>query len=278
MQTKSFQNTQLFWFFSGLVLVACMGILDILTGSELAFSLFYLIPIILITWFAGKKIGLVICGASAIMWFAADVLAGQAYTLPIIRYWNAAVRLSFFILISLFLSSLKELGREKEIARLDYLTGAVNRRLFFEILQRELDRYQRYRHPFSIVYIDIDNFKTVNDQKGHKIGDKLLRVVVTQITRFLRKTDTIARLGGDEFALLLTEVDQSLSKVIVTRIQLALLDEMKKSNLPVTFSIGVLTCLDARISPDEMVTKADELMYKVKKNGKNAIAYGTYPS
>jgi diguanylate cyclase (GGDEF)-like protein len=273
MFTNLEKRSPLFWMTTGLIFVAGVGIADFKTGSELAFSLFYLIPIVLVTWFAGKKLGLVMCVISAITWFIADDLTGQAYSQPIIRYWNAAVRLGFFVVVTLLLPLLKELDREKEMARIDYLTGSANRRFFFEMAQRELDRSQRYKRPFTIAYIDLDDFKTVNDQWGHRVGDKLLCVVVDQARKYLRKTDTIARLGGDEFMLLLPETDQAASQVIVSRIQLALLDEMQRNNWPVTFSIGVLTCQHAQITIDDLIKKADELMYSVKKNGKNAVAY-----
>ncbi|HJW30278.1 MAG TPA: GGDEF domain-containing protein, partial [Saprospiraceae bacterium] len=260
----------------GLILVAGVGVTDFWTGSELAFSLFYLIPIALVTWFAGKKLGFIIGIASAIAWFVADALAGQSYSQPLIRYWNTAVRLCFFVVVTLLLPALKELESEKKEARIDYLTGAANRRFFFEVAQRELDRSQRYNHPFTIAYIDLDSFKTVNDQCGHRVGDKLLCVVVNQAKKYLRKTDMIARLGGDEFMILLTEADQVASEIVVTRIQLALLDEMQRNNWPVTFSIGVLTCRHAQITTDELIRKADELMYSIKKSGKNAVVYEVY--
>ena len=265
-----------FWITTGVIFVGVVGVADFWTGSELAFSLFYLIPIVLVTWFSGKNLGYVIGVASAITWLAADIFAGQSYSQPLIPYWNAAIRLGFFVVVASLIPALKELGREKEIARTDYLTGVANRRLFFETTQRELDRFQRYQHPFSIAYIDLDDFKIVNDQFGHRVGDQLLCVVANQAQKYLRKTDMIARVGGDEFVLLLPEANEEASQIIVSKINLALLDEMQRHNWPVTFSIGVLTCRAAKSTTDELVSKVDELMYSVKKNGKSAVAYAVY--
>ena len=256
--------------------VAGVGVADFLTGSELVFSLFYLIPIVLATWFSGRNLGLALSGTSAITSFTADALAGPFYSQPGILYWNAAVRLSFFVVVTLLLPALKALQHEKQVARLDDLTGAANRRHFYEVAQTELDRSQRYEHPFTIVYIDIDSLKSVNDQWGHRIGDQLLCAVVHRAKRHLRKTDFLARLGGDEFIVLLPETDQEAAQITVSKIQFALLDEMRRHNWPVTFSIGALTCLDAHLTTDELIKKADDLMYSVKKNGKNAIAYAIY--
>jgi diguanylate cyclase (GGDEF)-like protein len=267
-----------FWTITGLIGVAGVGIADFLTGWELAFSLFYLIPIVIVTWFSGRNLGLALSVISAIVWFTADTLSGQTYSQPIFRYWNAAVRLGFFVVVTFLLPALKALEGEKEVARHDDLTGATNRRHFFEVTQAELTRSQRYERPFTIVYVDIDNLKTVNDQWGHQVGDQLLCSVVKRAKDSLRKTDFLARLGGDEFIALLPETDQAAAKIAVSKFQHALLDEMRLHNWPVTFSIGAMTCLDAHLTADELISKADSLMYSVKKNGKNAIAYAVYTS
>jgi diguanylate cyclase (GGDEF)-like protein len=270
------KSSSLFWILAGFVFVVFIGVVDILTGSELAFSVFYLIPIVLVTWFSGRNPGLIISAASAFIWFIADDLAGQSYSQPLIRYWNTVVRLGFFVLVTLLLPALKALEREKSLARTDYLTGVPNRRHFFELAQTELDRSQRYEHPITVAYIDLDNFKSVNDQWGHRTGDKLLCAVVDRARSQLRSTDIIARLGGDEFVILLPETDQAAAKIAIPKIQNTLTDEMRLNGWPVTFSIGVLTCLETQIPMDDLIKKTDSLMYSVKKNGKNAIAYAVY--
>lgn len=169
----------------------------------MSFSLFYLTPILLVTWFSGRKVGLAICVIGATSWFIADALAQRSDLPAIIRLWNAFVRLGFFVVVTLLLPALKALEHERAVARVDTLTGASNRHRFFEVLETELDRSQRYKRPFTIVYGDLDNFKIVNDHSGHETGDKLLKAVVNRSKRHLRRTDLIARIGGDEFALLL---------------------------------------------------------------------------
>lgn len=263
-----------FWVITGLICVALVGAGDYLTGREIAFSLFYLIPIVLVTWYAGRKFGLIISLASAVAWFGADTLAGQVYLSSVIPFWNAAVRLSFFFVVAFLLSALKGLEQERLAARQDDLTGAANRRHFFEVVQAELERSQRYQRPFSVLYFDIDGFKDINDQWGHQVGDHLLCALVNRARRHLRKTDFLARLGGDEFIILLPETGPEAAQAAATKMQAALLDEMQSHNWPVTFSIGTLTCLEGRLTPDELIVKADDLMYSIKKNGKSGIAYG----
>ncbi len=139
-----------------------------------------------------------------------------------------------------------------------------------------MDRFRRYEHPFTLAYIDLDNFKTVNDQFGHAAGDQVLLTVVNSLKNTMRSTDTIARLGGDEFALLLPETNQDAACVAFTKFQTGLPEQMRQNNWPVTFSIGALTCQTNMDSPDELVKMADELMYSAKHNGKNALIFSTY--
>jgi diguanylate cyclase (GGDEF)-like protein len=273
------KRRKLFWTIAGILLIGGVGILDFLTGYELAFSLFYLIPVSLVAWLASQRLGILTSLVSAIVWLTADVAAGSSYSQPFIYAWNTLIRLSFFIITALLLSTLrKALEREKESARTDYLTGAANSRLFYDLVQMEIGRFQRYERHFSLAYIDIDDFKTVNDRFGHSVGDQVLRTLASSAGKYLRKTDVVARLGGDEFALLFPETDQESARVILAKIHSGLLEAMRQNNWLITFSIGVLTCIAIPDSTDELVKAADELMYAVKRDGKNAIKYSTYPA
>ena len=192
---------------AGFSLIGAIGIVDFLSGYELAFSLFYVIPISLLTWYTSRSLGIVASLASALVWLGADITSGHPYSHPLIPIWNILIRLAFFVLFTVLLSAIRSAGeRERELARMDYLTGAVNSRLFYEMAQMEIERLQRYGHPFTLAYIDLDNFKSVNDQFGHSMGDQVLRTVVTTARKHLRVTDVVARLGGDEFALLLPDL------------------------------------------------------------------------
>jgi|SRR3989304_447569 len=271
------KQSKIFWMVAGFVLIVGVGFLDYLTGYEISFSLFYLIPISLLAWFAGRRFGVAASFVSALVWLLAEITAGQSYSHPVIHYWNSLVRLSFFIIVTLLLTTLgKTLKREKELSSKDHLTGAVNVRLFSELLQSEIDRSQRYKHPFTLAYFDLDNFKAINDQFGHSMGDKVLFTVVNHAKGLLRKTDTIVRLGGDEFAFLLPETDQNAAISAISKVQISLLGEMQKNNWPVTISIGALTFIDAPNSSDEAIKMADDLMYSVKSQGKNAAKFSIY--
>ena len=260
-----------------LAIILIIGYIDRITGNELTVSIFYVIPISLATWYTDRKYGFLASIVCAFVWLAADYDQSSPIVIQFIPVWNTVIRLSFFIIITALLSALrKSMDRERELARIDYLTGAFNSRYFYELLQNEIDRIQRFGHPFTLAYIDLDNFKSVNDKFGHTVGDKVLCSVVISVRNHLRKTDVVARLGGDEFALLLPETNQESAHVALSKIQSYLLEEMQRSNFQVTFSIGVLTSICAPQTTDELVKMADELMYSVKCDGKNAIRYSMY--
>ncbi len=180
------------------------------------------------------------------------------------------VRLGFFSIIVFLLNGFK---REKSFAREDSLTGLGNRRYFFERTDVEIQRSIRYSHPFSMAYIDIDDFKSVNDRYGHAEGDALLKQVGQAIAGHIRKTDIAARLGGDEFAVLIPESSNEAAKVFFSKLHTFLSGIARGESWPVTFSIGVVTFNKPAESVDEMIRIVDQLMYSAKKSGKNLVKY-----
>lgn len=268
------KRSKLLWVAIGVILIVLVGYVDYLTGYEYAFSLFYLIPITLIVWFAGRNLGLIASLFSAAAWLTADIYAGSQYTKPLVYVWNTIIRLIFFVVVTLLLSIIKRLyEREKEFATTDSLTGAVNGRTFLNMIQNEIERSSRTKRPFTLVYFDLDNFKEVNDQFGHSTGDQVLVTIVDRLREQIRKIDRVARMGGDEFALLLPETDAADARLAIPRMQANLLAVVKRNDWSVTFSIGVITCSGVQSTPDDLIKRADELMYRAKKNGKNSIQF-----
>jgi diguanylate cyclase (GGDEF)-like protein len=259
------------------VLVLLIGVIDFQTGYELSFSLFYLIPICMATWVSGRDMGLLVSILSACAWYVADVLSGHVYSSPLIYLWNTGIRLGIFAVVTCLLAALHEaLEQERNLSRTDPLTGAANTRAFLETIQSEIDRFERYRHPFTVVYIDLDNFKTVNDRYGHLAGDKALHAIVTEIRKRLRRSDMVGRLGGDEFGLFLPETGQDASQTVVKKIRTGILESMQLRKLPVTASLGVITCEGIPKSPEVLIKLADELMYSIKNHGKDGIGYSVF--
>ena len=256
----------------GGVLLVCIGALDYLTGPRLSFSVFYLIPIATAAWLLGRRQGVFLSIAGSLTWLIVDLVSGHQYPHFLFPLWNSAVRLGFFIVIALLLVELKHtLGREETLARTDFLTGSANGRAFYETSELEIKRSQRYGHPFTVAYIDLDDFKLINDLFGHLTGDALLQTVARTVRENLRAPDTVARLGGDEFILLLPETGADQADAVIRKIRDTILAAMQNHNWPVTVSIGAVVFMKPPPSAKEMVKQADDLMYAAKKAGKNAI-------
>jgi len=258
-------------------IVFILGYVDYVTGFELSFSFFYLIPVTMIAWAAGRNAGLNISVLSASVWLISNVLSGQSFSNEFIGVWNTLLRFGFYSVVTILLAELRHALEEEHIlANTDPLTGAMNRRSFNEITEKKMISSEIQNHPYTMVYIDIDNFKTVNDTLGHAVGDLVLKTVVDTIQAQIRSTDFLARIGGDEFAILLTDIDQEHTKPIVERVQSSLLEKMKADNWDITFSIGAMTVLTMPESVDKLISLTDALMYDVKDKGKNAIYYSIY--
>jgi diguanylate cyclase (GGDEF)-like protein len=262
-------------------LVIVIGYTDFLTGYEFAWSIFYFIPIYFSAWYGKKSISILIAILSGISWLIADIYSGHPYSNIIIPYFNGLVRTTTFLLFALLFSKIKEISqKEKELARRDFLTGLLNSRGFYEYLNNEIERFKRYKSPFTIVYMDIDNFKQLNDNIGHLKADEIIREIAREIRNHFHSADIIARLGGDEFCFLLVETDYQKAKLAMDKLKDKLLSFVSDKNLPITFSYGAATFENdlsiKNLTPEEVVKIADDLMYESKKNGKNKITHKVY--
>jgi diguanylate cyclase (GGDEF)-like protein len=257
--------------------VTILGIIDYLTGFELSFSFFYLIPVTMIAWVIGRNMGLAFSALSATVWFTSNLLSGESLSSPFIGVWNTMIRFGFYAVVTVLLSELRHaLEEERLLASTDPLTGALNRRSFSTIAEKKMIISEVNKHPYTLVYIDLDNFKVINDSLGHAAGDMVLKAVVDTIQSQIRSSDFLTRLGGDEFAILLTDIDQEHAEIIVQRLQSSLLEKMAVNGWEITFSIGVLTVVSMPESVDKLVSLTDSLMYDVKIKGKNAIKYSVF--
>lgn len=259
----------------GLVLIA---FLDYQTGVEIQFFLFYSFPIAYVTWFTGRMTGL---WASIVALCFIWLNNYYWHTSPpsmLISFWNLSMRLLFFVMVSQALSILRRsYDYLQKWAETDPLTELKNRRVFFERFELAYARCQRNELPLTIVYLDLDHFKQVNDNMGHHEGDLLLQAVAETLVAGLRKTDLIARLGGDEFALVLEDSSAAQAKIVIERLQEKLNQAMQAHHWPVSFSIGMYSFHRLLDSPKEMLQRADKLMYEVKHSGRGRIKAAVYP-
>ena len=258
----------------GIAVFAALSVIRFKTSPGLGFGVLYLVPISFFTWFIGLGSGIVTALSSALLLLLFDLKHGvRAHP-----YWDTLMNVVMFIFMVFILAEVKALyERERDLSHTDVLTGLLNRRAFLEGLDRERARHRRFPRPLTLVYLDLDNFKVVNDTHGHAAGDELLRAVAQGMSASVRDVDSVGRLGGDEFAILMPETDSGASRRVVEKVQKRL-QEMVAGRWPVSFSIGAVTFEAVPDSAEEMVQLADALMYEVKQSGKNRIEFRKYPA
>ena len=255
---------------AGVILL--VGIIRCISGTEYALSVFFMFPIVFIAWYAGTIPGVFMAFFSTVVWLFADLYLRDEFSTPEVPFINETFRLIVFLFVVLLMGTLKNaLDTQKKIARTDILTGMANRLAFFETADMEIRKARRFDDPVSIVYIDIDNFKRVNDTQGHAEGDRLLKKAAETIMHNIREIDLAARIGGDEIGLLLVKTDITGAVTLAEKLKDRLDAQMQQQNWPVTFSMGVATFPRIQASVGDMMNVADRLMYFAKKQGKNRI-------
>jgi len=251
------------------LLLVALGVIDYLSAADLSFLVFYLGPVFLVTLRSGLWPGVFMSVAGTAVWFLANANPFQGTSGDILPFWNLAEALCVFVFFTYILSALVEsLRHERTMSRFDPLTGVANRRHFREMLDLEISRSRRYRRSFTLVYLDLDNFKSVNDLHGHATGDALLRAVADTVVLSTRDVDTPGRLGGDEFGLLLPETGYDAARAVLVTLKARIAAEMDRHGWPVTATMGAVTYGDPTLSAEEMIALADRQMYAQKAEGR----------
>jgi diguanylate cyclase (GGDEF)-like protein len=251
-----------------------IGIIDHSTGSETALALFYLIPVSIAAWYISRRSALILAVAAASIWLLADYTSGQSYSHPAISYWNAAVRLGFFVITVYLLSMIRQLlETQTKLAQFDSLTGLRNARSFAQACTAVFDLSRRHGRSSALCYIDIDGFKGINDSLGHSVGDSVLRAVGCALSQRMRASDIGARLGGDEFAILLPETTMAGARSFFLELHAGLVALAISNQWPIGFSIGVAVFAVAPATTDDAIRQADDLMYKMKHSDKNSVLF-----
>lgn len=254
----------------GILLFAAVVAGDYLTHTNYAleFSPFYLVPVSFFSWFIGRQSGFALAFLSV----------GSGFFIRLrpvpraVAFWDALLWFALYISSVVMIAQLKRLyEHERHLSRIDPLTMVENRRAFFESANRARSFSERHQAPLSLAYLDLDDFKQLNDRWGHTTGDKLLVVVADCVRRTLRPTDVVARIGGDEFALLLPETDKDAAVRVVSRVRQELDRAMLERAWVMTFSIGLVNFAAPIESVAEMLQAADEVMYAAKRRGKNQL-------
>jgi len=261
------------------VLLLATGAVHYWAGPAYELSALYLVPIFLLAWFDGRGLALIAAVLSSVL-HAVAVLSHAEPRTSLILIVGVVLTLGLAVVGAVALSGLRaserELGealaRERQRAERDGLTGLFNARTFTERLELELERTRRYGGGLSLLYLDLDNFKKVNDTFGHLAGDEVLRRVANAIAATVRQVDVPARLGGDEFVVLMPSTTAQVAGSAADRVHGAVTSALAKTN-GVTASTGVVSCGTLPKTAQTLITRADQAMYDAKRQGKSRIVH-----
>jgi diguanylate cyclase (GGDEF)-like protein len=162
----------------------------------------------------------------------------------------------------------------EELAYKDELTGLNNRRAFFDLGGHIFKQAIRFKHPLSIIMMDLDHFKNINDSYGHSVGDDILQAIAKVLKNTVREIDIVARMGGEEFAFILPETENNEAANLAERLRLEIEKTsilFKQKKIKITASFGICSCPAAEETLETMLTKADNALYIAKKKGRNQI-------
>ena len=251
-----------------IALTALVYVANILTPGPIKLGLLYLIPVLLVTWYEGMLWGGIFAVATALLRMVIELEQVPEDT-PVIALLN---QLTFLAVAGIAMFGFRHIRRTQaqleDLVIHDPLTRVYNAHAFEERLGQELKRTRRYGRPLSVLYLDLDDFKRVNDSHGHQTGDAVLKLVADAIRRAVRQADIVGRMGGDEFAVLMPETDGDLADAAAARLAKEL-REAFKGTPTVTASVGVVSCTRAEAGVDEVLRRADLAMYEAKRKGKD---------
>lgn len=247
-----------------------LGLLRTATDADFTFASLVVLPVLAIAWIGGKRDGLVVAFLASTVWIVGDITASERqFSAAWVPWANAVTRLMTYSLVVLLAAKIRrQFAKEHEYATRDALTGLQNRRDFLEAGAAEVERAKRYGHSMAVIFLDLDDFKQLNDSQGHDAGDAALRATAKALIKALRSSDRIARLGGDEFAILLPEIACAAASEAGRKVLLAVNTALQPF-APVKASIGIAWFVEADRLLPAMLKAADELMYEVKESGKH---------
>jgi diguanylate cyclase (GGDEF)-like protein len=264
----------------GVAGIALSASLDLFLDRYLAYDFphtsVYMLPVGFAAWAGGFPIGvmLALIAAVAEVWVTyttsepnSSLMLGSLFVLELVTLLAG----------SYLLSKLRYLHEEeKQLSRTDQLTGLANGRSFWETVEQEIERMRRDPKPLTMMFIDVDDFKRINDRYGHREGDRMLKLIASSLAGVTRAVDSTARLGGDEFVAILPGADAAAAKSVVERLRYALTNADTHPDVRPTVSVGLATFLTPPNTTEALLHAADMLMYEAKTSGKDRVATRTY--
>jgi diguanylate cyclase (GGDEF)-like protein len=194
-----------------------------------------------------------------------------------IQFYLGVLVVALTLTTGIFSTVLARMGeRQRGLSRRESLTGCFNRRAFYELFPREVERAHRLGHGVSLVFLDIDHFKVINDRYGHEVGDRVLQQMATRLQTTVRETDLLFRWGGEEFVILLAHTAAEDARVLAERIRSAIAEQpFLEGDLDpavlVTVSVGTAGATDYPVQPDALLARADAACYRAKERGRNRV-------
>jgi diguanylate cyclase (GGDEF)-like protein len=252
-------------------LAAAVYALNARTPPELRLGILYVVPVLLAAWHDGPGWGSAFAVATGGLRFLTGIEHLPPGTPLAIPLANDA---AYLLVVGVAIAGLSRLrGTEAQLEQLatrDPLTDVLNARAFSEELAQELRRNRRYGRPLALIYLDLDDFKRVNDAHGHATGDAVLRLVADAMRRAVRQADVVGRLGGDEFGVLLPETDGAVAQAAADRLATGI-RTVFRGTPSVTASIGVVAVSGTEADADALLHAADQAMYEAKRAGKDRV-------
>ena len=241
----------------------------------------YLLPIIASSLILGKTMT-TIATAAVIACYMIMAYDNNTDGMASLSYWGRTFALIAPVVLVAYITTMLSadirfaIAKIKRVSDTDELTGVYNMRAFSAILKRSFQQSIRHTHPLSIVMIDADNLKSINDTHGHEAGDKLLKHLIRTFADELRQTDVLARYGGDEFTILLPETGRTGAAEVAERIRKSVedsrFDVRGGLDLRTTISLGIASYPEDGSNVEIIVEKADKALYRAKREGRNRVA------
>jgi diguanylate cyclase (GGDEF)-like protein len=259
---------------AGSVLLAGVAAFLILVPLEYSVGVLLVVPVGLLAWFGGVWTGRVGAAMGALARVLADVANGQPLDTPVLV--GAGVALAALLLVAQILPGLRfDSQSYREHAQTDPLTNLGNRRFFREVALVELNRSKRYSRPVSLVYMDVDGFDRIRNERGHADADLLLVQMASVMSGALRTSDVVARISGAEFAILLPETDGSGAKVVTEKLRQRLLAAAAEAGHEISLRAAVVGTPSGPVSLEALLRQADEAMLEARR-GRALLSYRDY--
>jgi diguanylate cyclase (GGDEF)-like protein len=262
-----------------LALIALIFYIDLVTEADLVAAMLYVSICGLLYSIRSPFVHLAFCALCTVL----NVIAGY-FELDYVDFDNVvfnriiATIVLYSVSLLLYRNSQSEIVL-KRLATTDPLTGALNRRHFMELMSREQRRAERYNAVFSMLMIDIDHFKRVNDTYGHQTGDQAIQAMADACQKALRPTDLLARYGGEEFIITLVHTDQVGAAKVAERLRESVSEielPTEQGVLKFTISVGVSTFFKRSLL-EEIIGRADQALYQAKTSGRNRVCLAPGP-